>query len=200
MSAGACCPASRSSGMPTQKRRTDRKEFAAASIGFKEVLTMLADPDLAGAANQSPLADIKTLAAGFRILAANAAAPPPPPVVVAAPPPLPPVPARADPNRIYGVSDSNVVPPVVVRQELPPFPTVVTSAMQGSMDVVIDETGGVMASSMRSPVSPLYDSHALAAARTWRYRPAMLNGAPVKYPQDHSDRDHREPLTRSAVS
>jgi hypothetical protein len=49
------------------------------------------------------------------------------------------------------------------------------------MDVVIDENGGVMATSMRNPVSPLYDSHALAAARTWRYRPAMLNGAPVKY-------------------
>jgi hypothetical protein len=49
------------------------------------------------------------------------------------------------------------------------------------MDVVIDESGLVMASSMRSPVSPLYDSHALAAAKGWRYRPATLNGAPVKY-------------------
>jgi hypothetical protein len=163
------------------KAAYDRKEFAAASAGFKEVLTMLADPDLAGAVNQPPLVDIKTLAAGFQDLASNAAAPPPPPVVVAAPPPLPPVPARADPNRIYGVADSNVVPPVVVRQELPPYPTVVTAAMQGAMDIVIDETGSVMATSMRTPVNPLYDSHALAAARSWRYRPAMLNGAPVKY-------------------
>ncbi len=163
------------------KAAYDRKEFAAASGGFKEVLMMLADPDLAGAANQPPLADIKTLAAGFQDLAINAATPPPPPVVVAAPPPLPPVPARADPNRIYGVADANVVPPVSIRQELPPYPTAVTSPMQGAMDVVIDENGGVMASSMRSSVSPLYDSHALAAARSWRYRPAMLNGAPVKY-------------------
>jgi hypothetical protein len=159
----------------------DRKEFAAAAAGFKDVLALLADPDLAGVANQPPLSDIKTLAGGFRDLAANAAAPPPPPPVLAAPPPLPTVAVRSDPNRIYGAADSNVVPPIVVRQELPPYPTAVTSPMQGAMDVVIDETGGVMAASMRSPVSPLYDSHALAAAKTWRYRPAMMNGAPVKY-------------------
>jgi hypothetical protein len=163
------------------KAAYDRKEFAAASAGFKEVLTMLADPDVASAASQPPLLDIKTLAAGFQDLATNAAAPPPPPVVVAPPPPLPPVPARADPNRIYGVADSNVVAPTVVRQELPPYPTVVTAAMQGAMDIVIDENGSVMATSMRTPVSPLYDSHALAAARSWRYRPATLNGLPVKY-------------------
>lgn len=159
----------------------DRKEFATAAAGFKEVLTMLADPDVAASANQPPLVDIKTLAAGFRDLSVNAAAPPPPPVIVAQPPPLPPVPARADPNRIYGAADGNVVPPIVVRQELPPFPIAVTTPMQGAMDVVIDETGNVMASSMRTAVSPMYDSHALAAARSWRYRPAMLNGSPVKY-------------------
>jgi hypothetical protein len=163
------------------KAAYDRKEFAAAAAGFKDVLAMLADPDVAVSANQPPLADIKTLAAGFQDLAANAATPPPPPVLVAPPPPLAPVTVRADPNRIYGVADSNVVAPVVVRQELPPFPIAVTSPMQGAMDVVIDENGSVMASSMRNPVSPLYDSHALAAARSWRYRPAMLNGAPVKY-------------------
>ena len=163
------------------KAAYDRKEFAAAAAGFKEVLTMLADPDVAASANQPPLVDIKTLAAGFRDLAVNAAAPPPPPVIVAQPPPLPPVPARADPNRIYGAADSNVVPPIVIRQELPPFPIMVTTSMQGAMDVVVDETGNVMASSMRTPVSPMYDSHALAAARSWRYRPAMLNGMPVKY-------------------
>ena len=163
------------------KAAYERKEFAAAAAGFKEVLTMLADPDLAAAATQPPLSDIKTLASGFRDLSVNAATPPPPPVIVAQPAPLPPVPARADPNRIYGVADGNVVPPLAVRQELPPFPTAVTTPMQGAMDVVIDESGLVMASSMRSPVSPLYDSHALAAAKGWRYRPATLNGAPVKY-------------------
>lgn len=164
------------------KTAYDRKDFATAAAGFKEVLAMLADADVAASANQPPLADIKTLAAGFRDLAVNAAAPPPPPpVVAAAPPPLPPVPVRADPNRIYGSADGNVVPPLVVRQELPPFPIAVTTPMQGAMDVVIDESGAVMATSMRTSVSPMYDSHALAAAKSWRYRPATLNGAPVKY-------------------
>jgi hypothetical protein len=34
---------------------------------------------------------------------------------------------------------------------------------------------------MRAPVNPAYDKQVVAATLTWRYRPATLDGAPVKY-------------------
>ena len=163
------------------KAAYDRKEWAAAAAGFTQVLALLTDQDVASEASQPPLSDMKTLAGGFRDLSVSASTPvplPPTPIPQPAPPPQP---AKADPNRIYGVADGNVIPPVAVRQELPPFPSVVSSEMVGAMDVVVDESGLVLTASMRTPVSPLYDSHALAAARSWKYRPASLNGAPVKY-------------------
>jgi hypothetical protein len=34
---------------------------------------------------------------------------------------------------------------------------------------------------MRVPVSQNYDALAIAATKTWRYKPAIANGVPVKY-------------------
>jgi hypothetical protein len=34
---------------------------------------------------------------------------------------------------------------------------------------------------MRQSVSTAYDNVALAAAKTWRYKPASVNGVPVKF-------------------
>ena len=34
---------------------------------------------------------------------------------------------------------------------------------------------------IRSTVNSLYDRLALAATKTWRYRPATVNGVPVKF-------------------
>jgi hypothetical protein len=158
------------------KMAYDQKHFIAAATGFKQVLETLGDPDVASVVGQSPLSDLRTLAAGFHELAVSAAAPPPPPA---------PVPARdlavaAAAVRIYTPGDPNVVPPITARQVLPPFPAGVASA-NGVLEVVIDETGGVESAIMRVPVSPRYDGLAVEAAREWKYRPAMLNGVAVKY-------------------
>src|SRR5206468_10442074 len=71
------------------KAAFDRKEFAAATDGFGQVLAALADQDVAAEVNQPPLSDLRMLVVGFAELSARAAAPPPqpPPVQVAAPPP-----------------------------------------------------------------------------------------------------------------
>jgi hypothetical protein len=167
----------------TAKAAYDRKEFAAAAAGFSDVLRLLEDPDVAPMAAQSPLSDIRTLSAGFHDLSVAAATPPPvpaAPAVVAVQPQVV-VPVRPDPNRIYGPADTNVVPPLAVRQELPAFPAPVQSAMQGAMDIVIDENGAVVSAVMKMRVSAAYDVHAVTAAKSWRYRPATMNGAPVKY-------------------
>ena len=160
------------------KEAFDKKDFETAATVFGQVLEVMNDPDVAASATQ--FADLKTLAGGFRDLAVRASAPPPPPVVpvaVAAPAPPPP-PA---PPRIYNSADGNVVPPMTIRQELPAFPGQLPVTRTGALEVTIDEDGVVEAAVMRQTVSTAYDNMAVAAAKTWRYKPATVNGAPVKY-------------------
>ena len=160
----------------------DRKDFATAADGFSQVLAALADPDVASEAKQAPLSDLRTLAVGFEELSAKAVAPPPPPPplpVVLVTPPLPPAVPSAP--RVYNADDQNIVPPVVVNQSLPAFPGQVVTPRIGRIEVVIDEFGQVESAVMVGPVTPRYDSLALAAAKAWRYKPAVVNGAPVKF-------------------
>jgi TonB family protein len=99
-----------------------------------------------------------------------AAAPPaPPPVVVDAPP------------RIYSAGDANVVPPITIRQVVPPYPGKVLIAGASTMEVVIDTAGNVESAVMDVPLHPVYDRIALGAARTWQYQPATVDGKAVKF-------------------
>jgi hypothetical protein len=158
------------------KAEYDRKEFAPAAAEFNKVLAMLDDPDVAAAPSPA-LTDLKTLAGSFKDLAVSATPPPPPP-----PPPTPvELPAAPKPIKVYTPEDTEVVPPVPLRQDLPPFPGITPVTRQGYLEVTIDETGVVQSAMMLVPLSALYDPLALAAARNWRYRPAMLNGTPVKF-------------------
>jgi TonB family protein len=162
------------------KASFDRKEWGAAADGFTQVLAALADQDVAAEAKQPPLSDLRTLAGGFQELAAKAAAPPPPPppapVVVAPPPP----PAPAAP-RIYTGGETGVAPPVPINQTLPSFPGQVIVPRNGKLEVVIDELGVVESATMVASVSQNYDAMVLAATRQWRFKPATLNGMPVKF-------------------
>ena len=164
------------------KTAFDKKDFANAASGFTQMLVMMTDPDVEPVASRPPLSDLRTLAAGFRDLAVTAAAPPPPPPPPPAPEPVqvapPPMPAAP---RIYTAVDTNVVPPLPLQQDLPPYPGQLIIPRQGMIDVVIDEIGIVQAASITQSVTRQYDVLALAAAKTWRYRPAMLNGVPVRY-------------------
>ena len=161
------------------KAAYDRKEYAAAADLFSRVLETMSDPDVATQVDRAPLSDMKMLALGFKDLATTASAPPPP-LPAAAPAPVPePVVPKAP--RIYTSSDGDVSPPVAVRQDLPAYPGQVVIPRQGLLEVLIDENGLVEGAVMRVSVSPHYDQLAVAAARAWRFRPATLNGAPVKY-------------------
>lgn len=163
------------------KAAFDRKEFGAAADGFSYVLAALADQDVAAESKQPPLSDLRTLAGGFQELAAKAAVPPPPPPapVVAAPPPAPPPPPAAP--RIYTGGESGITPPATVNQALPSFPGQVIIPRNGRLEVVIDELGVVESAVMTSSVSQNYDAMVLTATKAWRYKPATLNGMPVKF-------------------
>jgi TonB family protein len=155
------------------KAAFDRKEFSTAADGFGKVLAALADPDIGQAAGQPPLADLRTLADGFRDLSTKAGAPQPAPVVAQ--------PEMPVPGRIYGAEDRNVVPPMTIRQSVPPHRGHVTRVANGVVEVLIDATGAVESARMAVPLNGAYDALVLSAAKRWQYEPAKVNGVPVKF-------------------
>jgi TonB family protein len=163
------------------KATFDRKEYVRATAQFKQVITLLDDPDMGGRNG-----DLRTLASGFLDLAVAATPPPEPPkpAAVAAPPPPPaPVVPVPDPNRIYSSGDADVVAPVSLHQDLPRLTPIMKqqARARGVVEVVIDEQGRVSAINVRESVHPMYDAELLAKGRDWHYEPATLNGKPVKY-------------------
>jgi TonB family protein len=58
---------------------------------------------------------------------------------------------------------------------------IATSRPRGLVDIVIDELGRVVSMTMRGSIHPTYDAQVLGAARDWKYKPATLNGKPVRY-------------------
>jgi TonB family protein len=160
------------------KTAYDRGEFATASVGFKWVLNALSDPDISPLANQPPLLDIKTLAAGFVDLSAKALAPPPPPKVALTPATVTP---PRDFKRVFTSEDSDAVAPVTVRQNMPRFPGNLTTPAAGVIELVIDAAGGVETVRMLESVHPQYDSLVMSAAKRWQYQPAHVAGTAVRY-------------------
>jgi hypothetical protein len=168
------------------KTAFDRADYKSAAEGFTQVLIALSDPDIAPASKQPPLADLRVLASGFSDLTVRALTPPPvqsAPIAVQAAPPVSEAAATTAPRApvIYTTDDKNVSPPVAIKQDLPSFPGRVTFDRVGVLEVVIDTSGSVESATMVETVEPLYNRLVLAAAKTWIYRPARLEGTPVKY-------------------
>jgi protein TonB len=93
-----------------------------------------------------------------------------------------PVPTAAvAPLRVYAANDAQVVPPTALKQALPPFPAQLPVANRGVLELVINEDGAVENATMRESVNPRYDTLLVNAAKSWQYKPAMLDGRPVKY-------------------
>jgi len=157
------------------KSAYERQEYAVAAGVFKQVLDQLSDADLSAAANQPPLADLRTLALGFYTLSEKATpppTPPPPPVATLAPPRRP---------SIYTGDEPDVVPPVVVRQQIPNFIGTVTASRAGVVEIIINEKGTVDAARIRTSLDPSYDERVISAAKGWVYKPATVDGVPVKF-------------------
>jgi len=170
----------------TAKASFDDNKFASASTQFSELLTLLAQPEMA---NQSSLADLKMLADGFAKLSSQqlklqqqAEAPRPAverPRADVTPEPRP----IANAQRIFSVEDTNVVGPVTVSQPMPNWSPSPTDArvFSGAIEIVIDERGTVTSATITQSVNPLYDRSLVATAKRWQFRPALLGGQPVKY-------------------
>jgi TonB family protein len=183
------------------KDALDRKSYAEAIKRFKQVLTLMDDADMP--ADKDTVVDYRPLAQGFLDLAtaaAAAAAPPAPAPGPGSPKPAAPpegTPAAPAPSgvpastaatppaaaRVYGPNDTEVIPPVPIRQDIPRWPAsyLPAGSPDGIVEVVVDETGAVESATIRQSLNKFYDSQLLEAARTWRYQPARKGGQAVKY-------------------
>jgi TonB family protein len=137
------------------------------------------------------LNDLRTLANGFVDLSAAAAAPPEPKKVETPAAPAAPVPAAEQPaqpaarreQHVWTAEETGVTLPLALRQDVPRVPTGFASQARdhGLLEVLIDEQGRVTNMVLRISLHPMYDPMLLAAARDWRYKPATVEGVPVKF-------------------
>jgi tetratricopeptide (TPR) repeat protein len=175
----------------------DRKEMSAAASGFDKVLALL---DEMGGSDAQGVADLRTLAGGFRELsrAAVVAASAPKPEAAPAPPPSTPaaenddtktasVPKKseAEAPRTYSTADAGVSKPVVVARPLPEWnpknPAEAKLDFYGVVELLIAEDGKVLSAVLTKKAHPSYDDQLLKAATEWKFRPAMKDGMAVRY-------------------
>ena len=59
----------------------------------------------------------------------------------------------------------------------------ITKALKtsGILDIVIDENGRVVESTIRQSLNSSFDTLIVRTARHWKYRPAMKDGVAVRY-------------------
>ena len=149
------------------KAAFDRKD-ATAAAQFDHVLAMLKDPDVAA---DPGLADLATVASGFRDLSQ---------AVVSAPPASPAAVAVTAKPAVKAPPNVSMVPAVAISQSFPPLQIREERQWDGEVEVLIDDKGRVTSARMLKSIHPLYDAQLLRAARSWTYKPALKNGVPAQ--------------------
>jgi hypothetical protein len=177
-------PAAAKNMYASAKTNFEQGQLTKAATQFDELIALLSEKELA---TQPGLADLKMLAEGFskltqqqisveRASASAAEKPAPPPVVE---------PPRAEPARVFSSADTDVRPPIAIEQTIPqwvpPTGTLRYQEFSGVLEIVVDESGSVMAATMAQRVNVIYDQMLLSAAKRWRYYPALRDGKPVIY-------------------
>jgi tetratricopeptide (TPR) repeat protein len=167
-------------------------DYETAAGDLRLLLAILADPDLADAPRD--LHDLKLIAEGFLKLAneeldraqrRSAASPSlpgstPAPVATSGS-----AGTNGAPARIYDDLDADVKAPIELSREMPlwtPPDGYKGGEFRGALELIIDEAGNVVSAVSIGAIMPNYDHTIRAAARQWKYRPAMLlDGRPVRY-------------------
>jgi TonB family protein len=150
------------------------------------VRQLLGEAEKIGAWDET-LEDLRTLVDGFLELSRAPRPPAPPssaPAAVEQPGASVSVSSPAAP--VESGAEAAVVAPVVVSQPAPRVPPELLALVRnlhrtGTIDVVIDERGSVEDVIVRQSINAAFDAWVVAAVRTWKYRPAMKDGVPVRY-------------------
>jgi hypothetical protein len=83
------------------------------------------------------------------------------------------------PIQTYTAANGEVDPPRITRQQLPRQPE--PGDDTGYFDVIVNETGDVERVQLVSPMKRFQERMLMAAAKAWKFRPALLDGQPVRY-------------------
>lgn len=92
-----------------------------------------------------------------------------------------PVPGPSDPT-VYTSADADVTPAALVRPHLPsrPSPSLLPDDV-GTLELTVTATGTVSHVRLISASNRYQERMLIAAAKTWRFQPAMKNGSPVRF-------------------
>ena len=158
------------------KATFDKKAYPEAIAKFERVRRISAHPDAKG---DPDLVDLTTVADGFLELSRAALPKPPAPEPKPTNGPGAPAASTSKPRPV-----GPTTPPIVIRQDLPPWTQSVAGAqftveLRGSVEVEIDATGTVVASRMVQPCHVAYDKLLVEAARHWKYEPARRAGEAI---------------------
>jgi len=172
-----------------------------ASEKFDRLIEVLDDPDLGNA----QLSDLRAVASGFRDLSKVHREPEAreeevrlkPDATHTPKPDATSAPLTGPPDRILVSSKGSgpfftpkappppgLEPPFAINQPIPQWSPRGSSARQafhGTLEVTIDVQGSVTTVVLRQPMLPAFDAALIKAARTWTYKPALLNGKPVPF-------------------
>lgn len=108
-----------------------------------------------------------------------ALSPSPAPAPGAGIPNVVPAPLVAPPDQVYSPATPGVSPPVLMRPQMPREPA--PGDDTGYFEIVVDEKGSAEQVKLISPRRRYHDRMLVAAAKAWQFRPATLDGRPVKY-------------------
>ncbi len=195
----------------TARSAIDRKSFTAAEARLSETRLMIQEAEKLGlkddalgdlsvlvdgflgliqsASESRPAASGASVAANAQSAIApleNAAAASPAGARSAAPEPSAAAPPATDAARAYRIGDEGVTPPLTLQQRLPSMPQQLQAIARavharGILEVVIDETGRVVDTTIRQSLNVTYDPLVLRSAREWKYQPAVKDGVPVRF-------------------
>ena len=87
---------------------------------------------------------------------------------------------------VPAAADKGITAPIAVYQPQPNVPPVLLDLVRrlnrpAAINVVINERGAVDDVIVTQSVTAAYDALIVAAARTWRYKPAMKGGVPIRF-------------------
>ncbi|HJZ74843.1 MAG TPA: energy transducer TonB [Vicinamibacterales bacterium] len=188
----------------TARSEIDRKNFSTAEPPLTEARLMIAEAQRLGVKDDG-LGDLSVLVEGFlqlirssaeqrlapkvEAVATAAVTTTPAPRPVAAPPPAAPAhpaSAAASAAAVYTIADEGVAPPITIDQRVPAMDPQLQTIMRstkkrGMFDIVIDESGRVVETTVRRSLNASFDSLVVRTAARWRYQPARKDGVPVKF-------------------
>ncbi len=154
----------------------DDKKYDVAVAQLRELQALISPANVPESA--VGLADLRVLSEGFLKLAESLLDPvaPAPPVSGAAPP--------AKTEIVYSILNREVSAPVEITRPVPRLktpPGEPQGLYQGLVEVVINAEGRVESAVIKRSIAPAYDADLLAATAQWKFQPATLDGAAVRY-------------------